>query len=138
MLWRVPLEGGSAEPFSKIASAGAASVSPDGMRIAFGFYDKTAKQAFQTCVAPVNADAPEKCFGISRSFPRWSADGKAFYYLDHGYAGIWKQPLDGESKLFLEYPSERTNNFAFSNDGKNIVVARSKPTQDIVALFDEH
>ncbi len=63
------------------------------------------------CVAPIGADAPEKCFGISRSFPHWTADGKAFYYLDHSNTGIWKQPLKGERELFLEFDSER-NNFA--------------------------
>ena len=84
----------------------------------------------------IGADTPEKCFAVSRSFPRWTADGKAFYYLDHGYAGIWKQPLDGKRELFLEFAGERTANFAFSPDGKQLVVARSKPTQDIVALTD--
>jgi hypothetical protein len=50
---------------------------------------------------------------------------------------IWKQPLDGERQLFLEFVGEHANNFAFSPDGKQLVVARSKPTQDIVALTDE-
>ena len=137
-LWQVSIEGGQSERFSKISTAAASSVSPDGKSFVFHFYDKTAKQPFQTCVATVGADAPEKCFGISRSFPRWTADGKAFYYLDHSYTGIWKQPLDGERGLFLEFPGEHTNNFAFSPDGKQLVVARSKPMQDIVALTDEH
>ncbi|MGC2238501.1 MAG: winged helix-turn-helix domain-containing protein [Pyrinomonadaceae bacterium] len=136
-LWQVPIEGGKSEQFSKIYTASASSVSPDGKLFAFSYYDKTAKVPFKTCIAPVGTDAPEKCFGISRSFPRWTADGKAFYYLDHGYAGIWKQPLDGKRELFLEFPGERTNNFAFSPDGKRLVVVRSKPTQDIVALMEE-
>lgn len=135
-LWQIPIEGGKSQQFSKIASAGAASVSPDGTKMVFSYYDQTAKQPFQTCVAPVGADAPAKCFGNSRSFPRWTADGKAFYYLDHSYTGIWKQPLDGKRELLLEFTDERTNNFAFSSDGKQLVVARSRPTQDIVALSD--
>lgn len=136
-LWQVPIEGGKTEQYSKILTAGAASVSPDGSLFAFHFNDKTAKQPHKTCVAPVGADAPEKCFDISRSFPRWTADSKAFYYLDHLYKGIWKQPLEGTRELFLEFPGEHTNNFAFSPDGKQLVIARSKPTQDIVALMDE-
>ncbi len=133
-LWQISIEGGKPEQFSKIVPAGAASISPDDKQMAFSTYGK---QPLQTCVAPTTADAPEKCFGISRSFPRWTADGKAFYYLDYDYKGIWKQPLDGERKLFLEFPNERTNNFAFSPDGNQLVVARSRPTQDIVALTDE-
>ena len=136
--WQVPIEGGNPEPFTKIPGTIAASVSPDGKMMAFGYYDQNAKMPFQTCIAPVGADTPEKCFGISRSFPRWAADSKAFYYLDHGYTGIWKQPLSRDRVLFLEFPGERTNNFAFSPDGKSVVVARSKPTQDIIALTNEN
>ncbi|HUR96743.1 MAG TPA: winged helix-turn-helix domain-containing protein [Pyrinomonadaceae bacterium] len=135
--WRIPIEGGTAEEFSQMTSVGNISLSPDGKQMAFDYFDETAKEQFQTCVAAVGAAAPDKCFGISRSFPRWAPDGKAFYYLDHSYLGIWKQRLDGERKMFLEFPGERTNNFAFSPDGKHIAVARSKPTQDIVALTDE-
>jgi Tol biopolymer transport system component len=135
--WRVPIEGGKSEIFSKIPNTKNAVVSSDGKLFAFHYYEKTAKPPYQTCVAPVGADAPEKCFEISRSFPRWTADGTAFYYLSHAYLGIWKQPLDGKRELFLEFPGERTNNFAFSPDGKQLVVARSKPTHDIVALTDE-
>lgn len=135
-LWSVPIEGGPAEQFNKIASATGASISPDGRQMAFGYYDKTAKQPFQTCIAPVDAPSPGKCFSISRSFARWTADSRTFYYLDHSYTGIWKQPLSGERELFLQFENERTNNFAFSVDGKSLVVARSKQTQDIVAITD--
>jgi len=135
-LWQVPVNGGTPEQFSKTSSAAAASISPDGARMAFHYYDKSAKQPFRTCVAPARADAPEKCFDISRSFPRWTGNGKAFYYLDHGYKGIWKQPLDGTRELFLQFVGERTNNFAFSRDGTQLVVARSKQTHYIVALAD--
>src|ERR1035437_10265992 len=105
-LWQVPIEGGESQQFSKMTSAAAASVSPDGNHIAFGYYDKTAKQPFQTCASRGGADAPKKCFDNSRSFPRWAPDGKSFYYLAHGYAGIWKQPLDGERVLFLSFVGE--------------------------------
>ena len=137
-LWQIPIEGGEARQFSRIPSAASAAFSPDSKRMAFGYYDPLAKNPWQTCVALIKADTPEKCYGISRSYPRWAADGKAFYYLDHGYAGIWKQPLAGERSLFLEFAGERTDNFTFSPDGKNLVVARSKPTQDIVVITDEN
>ncbi|MEO7672582.1 MAG: winged helix-turn-helix domain-containing protein [Pyrinomonadaceae bacterium] len=135
-MWQIPIEGGEPLQISKIPNAGAATVSPDGRQVAFSYHDKIASQ--QTCVAAVGSDVPENCYGISRSFPRWTADGKAFYYLDHGYKGIWKQPLNGEREMFLEFKGERTNNFAFSRDGKQLVVARSVQTHDIVALTDEN
>lgn len=137
-LWQIPIEGGAPQRFSRFSPAERGSVSPDGKSFAFGTYKKEAKQSWQTCAAANSGDAPEKCFAHnSRSFPRWSVDGKAFYYLDAVYTGIWKQPLDGEREMFLEFPGERINNFAFSPDGKQLVVSRSKPTQDIIALTDE-
>ncbi|HTH36424.1 MAG TPA: winged helix-turn-helix domain-containing protein [Pyrinomonadaceae bacterium] len=133
-LWQVPIEGGETKPFSKIPTAANAAISPDAEQMAFMYYDETAKE--QICVAPIRAETPERCFGKSRSFPRWQRDGKAFYYLDNGYKGIWKQPLEGPREMFLGFPGERTNNFAFSPDGTQLVVARSRQTLEIVALTD--
>lgn len=135
-LMQISIDGGEPRPASKIPLIFLGNSSPDGKRLAFVHYDKTANPPFQTCVARLEANQPEKCFGKSRAFPAWAADGKALYYLAHDYSGIWKQPIGSEGELFLEFPGERVNNFAFSPDGKNLVVARSKPTQNIVALID--
>ena len=136
-LMQISIDGGEPRPMSKIPLIFLGNLSPGGKRLVFVHYDKTAKTPFQTCVAPPEATRPEKCFGKSRAFPSWTADGRAFYYLAHDYSGIWKQPLDGDGESFLEFAGERVNNFAFSPDGKNLVIARSKPTQNIVALINE-
>jgi len=136
-LQQVPIEGGEKTRFSAIDSAASVAFTRDGERMAFGYYDAKSKDPWKTCVAAVNADAPDKCFGNSRSYPRWAADGKSFYYLDHDYRGVWKQFLDGQRSMFLEFPGERTDNFVFSPDGKSLVVARSKQTQDVVSIIDE-
>ncbi len=137
-LWQVPIEGGQPIRLPGISTGANVSLSPDGSRIAFQHYDQNAKQPFQTCVATLEAERPEKCYGISRGFAAWADDGKSFYYLDHGYAGIWNQPLKGERSMLLEFDGEMTTNFAFSPDRKSLVVARSRPTQDIVSLTDVH
>lgn len=134
-LRQVRIEGGDPVRFNGLSTALAASISPDGRSLVFGYFDKAAKIP-RTCVAPIGADAPEKCYEMSRSFPRWAGNG-SFYYLDHDYKGIWKQPLGGEREFVLGFPGERTNNFAFSPDGRRLVVARSKKTTEIVALVDE-
>lgn len=136
-LCQIPLTGGEPRLVTKMAQINLGNLSPDGKRMAFYYYDQRLKQPWQACVAPTGADKPEKCFGKSRAFPQWTADGAAFYSLATDYSGIWKHSLDGESELFLEFAGERINNFAFSSDGRQLVVARSKPTQDIAAFIEE-
>jgi Tol biopolymer transport system component len=135
-LAQVPVEGGEEVRFGNLPTGAHAEISPDGKQMAFSYYDRD-KPSQHTCIAPVDAAAPEKCFELSRSFPRWVADGTAFYYLDHGYSGVWRQPVSGTRTEFVKFAGERTNNFAFSRDGKAMVVARSTATQDIVAITDE-
>lgn len=136
-LRQVSIDGGESSLVSNISPIFLGNSSPDGRLLAFVHFDKATDRIFQTCVARLESDKPEKCFGKSRAFPSWTADNKAFYYLEHGYTGIWKQPLNGERELVLEFPGERVNTFAFSPDGRSLAVARSKPTQDIVAFVDE-
>ncbi|MDQ4122495.1 MAG: winged helix-turn-helix domain-containing protein [Acidobacteriota bacterium] len=137
-LWRVPLDGSEPpQPLNNLSLAERAVVSPNGKRIAFGYNRVIEKRRWHTCIAPIDAAAPEKCFGNSRSYPRWASDNKAFYYLDPDYSGIWKQLFDRKRAMFLEFQGERLNNFAFSPDGRQLVVSRSKPRQDIVALTNE-
>ncbi len=136
-LFKVPIEGGDPKQITKISDVYLASLSPDGRLMAFTHYDKSLKQPWQICVAAAAAQQPEKCFTTGRSFPRWNAEGTAFYTIAGDFSGIWRQMLDGKRDLFLEFPGERINNFAFSPDGKQLAVARSRPNHSIVALIDE-
>ena len=136
-LWQVPIGGGEPKQVSPMDPVFLSSLSPDGRRLAFVHYDQKADKPFQTCVAAIDATKPEKCFENSRAFPRWTADGTAYYYLAHDYSGLMRQSLDGKLETVISYPGERANTFAISPDGKSIVIARSRPTQDVVALMDE-
>jgi Tol biopolymer transport system component/DNA-binding winged helix-turn-helix (wHTH) protein len=136
-LWQVPIGGGEPRQLSQMDPVFLGNLSPDGRQLAFVHYDQKANSPFQTCVAPLDALKPEKCFDNSRAFPTWTADGKAYYYLAHDYSGLMRQSLDGKLETIVSYPDERANTFAVSPDGKNIVIARSRPTQDVVALMDE-
>jgi len=136
-LRQIPVGGGESHRVSPMDPIFIGSLAPDGKRLAFVHYDAAARLPFETCIAAVEASRAEKCYDNSRAFPVWTEDGKAYYYLAHDYSGLMKQPLDGKAETILSYPGERTNTFAVSPDGKYIVVARSRPTQDVVALMDE-
>ncbi len=136
-LWQIPIDGGKPQRLNGLSSTSRGFLSPDGTRLLFDYYNPKLKQPWQGCVADVRADKPERCFESCWSAPQWTLDGKGFYCLGDKYESIWKQSLAGDRERLLEFPGERINDFAFSADHKTLVVARSKPTQDIVAIIDE-
>jgi serine/threonine protein kinase len=67
----------------------------------------------------------------------WSPDGHAIDYsiTRGGVADLWRQPLAGGApKQLTHFQSGLIYNFAWSTDGKALVVARGSVTADIVLL----
>ena len=66
---------------------------------------------------------------------RWVHDGSGLAFVPRAdAANIWVYPLDGKRPYALtHFPgSHVVTNFAWSRDGKRLVVARSTATNDIV------
>ena len=142
-LWRVPIEGGDAVQLTRTHSTYPA-VSPDGESIAYFYLDKErpgspwrigvislADGAFFTSV-----EIPPTV--ISR-FMRWTPDGKALAYIaDEGeVSNIWMQPLDGgPAKKLTNFKTETVIAFAWSPDGKHLLISRGEKASDVVILRD--
>jgi Tol biopolymer transport system component len=68
---------------------------------------------------------------------RWMPDGKSVAYLVRQglVSNIWRQPLDGSAPVPLtDFPNGEIYYFAFSVDGRKLIVARGYPTQDAMLL----
>jgi eukaryotic-like serine/threonine-protein kinase len=139
-LWRIPLEGGTPEQITDYASA-FPTFSPDGKWIAFEDYAQP--RASKIAVVPLGGGKPVRTFDFFVSgvagYPviRWTNDGRALtYVLDkQGVSNIWAQPLDGSlPKQLTDFRTDSIYNFAWSQDGQQLALARGTRTQDVVLI----
>jgi eukaryotic-like serine/threonine-protein kinase len=139
-LWRVPLEGGTPEQITDYASA-YPTISPDGKWIAFENYAQP--RANKIAVIPFSGGQPVRTFDSSVSgvagYPviHWTNDGRALtYVLDkQGVSNIWAQPLDGSPpKQLTDFRTDSIYNFAWSQDGQQLALARGTRNQDVVLI----
>jgi len=67
---------------------------------------------------------------------RWTPDGRgiAFPSATPNPQNLWVQPLDGSPAHQLTHLTDETPivDFAWSNDGKRLAIARARMTRDIV------
>jgi Tol biopolymer transport system component/DNA-binding winged helix-turn-helix (wHTH) protein len=145
-IWKVSIEGGAATPVSRLTNASVEdflSISPDGKWIAFRYVSvqpeaKSEKRTVLIGVLPTDGNAEPKLFQLSmrRSMIRWGADSNAFYYSAGTFnsSSLWRQPLDKVNpEKLLDFP-DRIFNFAWSPDGKNLVVARGTHQGDAILI----
>jgi Tol biopolymer transport system component len=70
---------------------------------------------------------------------RWTPDGKALAYIanEGEVSNIWVRPLDGSAaKKLTDFKTETVIAFAWSPDGKRLLVSRGAETSDVVILSD--
>jgi Tol biopolymer transport system component len=113
--------------------------SPDGRLIAFIPAD--GQSGKRIGVLPVDESEPPRVFDLPRnSMPRrvqWSADSRALTYIDNprGISNIWSLPIDGGKAVRLtDFKDHFIPSFAWSRDGKQLAMARSMTTNDVVLM----
>ena len=135
---KVTIDGGEPEritgPYSDMMR-----FSPDGRLIAFIPLDGT--KGKRIGVAPVDESEPPRLFQLpSTSFPKrmqWSADSRALAYIDtrRNVSNIWSLPIGGGKAVQLtQFNDHSIPAFAWSRDGKQLAMARSKTTNDVVLM----
>jgi Tol biopolymer transport system component len=139
-LWRVPIQGGAPEQLTNYASSYPV-VSPDGEWIAFNDY--AVRGVTKIGVIPFTGGQPAKTFDYSASsfagYPviHWTPDGRVLTYIrdQQGISNIWEQPLvGGIAKQITDFTAGQIFNFAWSKDGRQIVLARGSQTSDVVLI----
>ena len=138
-IWKMPFASGQAtQVISELSYV--AAVSPDGRLLAYYNPDKIV-------VVPIDGGPPIKTFdGPSiKTFHgdnnkiAWSPDGRALTYLvNHDFVpNLWIQPLDGgEPTQLTHFTSQGISSYAWSPDGKQLVVARTTFKSDIVLISE--
>lgn len=143
-LMKVSIGGGKAENLnsSDTTSFYSPRISPDGKRIAYITFDRaTFAKKLQvasldgTTFGKVEADIE---LNLVNQF-MWSPDGKELTILTsrNGTPNVWKQPVDGSAPTpITDFRSGRIFNFAWSADGKSLLMARGSTVNDLILIRD--
>lgn len=140
---KVSIDGGPTEMLLSREVQGP-SLSPDGRLLAFFVNEQPDSQVWQVEIYDLMSRSIVKRFALpdstrpfnSMSFTpdnrlRWTPDGKGLAYVSssHGASNIWIQPLDGgEFRKLTDFKDAEITSFAWSDDGRQIVLVRDTRT----------
>jgi eukaryotic-like serine/threonine-protein kinase len=139
-LYRVPIDGGTpVEIFTSPSGISSGVISPDGQWIACGHQDQGPVPTPKLAVIPATGGAPVNVFiqPIGASKLRWSPDQKSIQYLltRHGATNVWEQPLaGGPPRPVTDFTSGHIFDFAWSRDGKQLLLAKGEVTSDVLLV----
>ena len=132
-LFRVPIGGGAVTKLlPERASNGV--VSPDGKLIACTY--GIAEPCGDLAILPVTGGTP-RVLPMNGCLYRWSPDGKSIVFVKNEgkKENLYSLPLDGkEATPITSFADGIIENFAWSRDGKRIVLTRSQQTRDVVMM----
>jgi Tol biopolymer transport system component len=144
ILMTVPIEGGQPQVLfsDDEISAFQCRLAPDGKRLAFmGYNVRTFDKRIH--VAPLEAGRLGKIeasleVNLVNQF-YWAPDGKSLTAVTTrgGTPNVWRLPIDGSAPTpITDFKSGRILNFAWSADGKDLLIARGNTNNDLVMIRD--
>lgn len=137
-LYKMPIDGGDPIQLTKNIAVWP-KISPDGKFIACQYNDE--QQALpKLAIIPFEGGAPVKTLSIPLGQVTWSSDGKGLFYVNgtNGVTNIWLQPVDGgAAKQVTQFQTDNIFSYAWSRDGKQLIVSRGNETTDAVLMKDE-
>ena len=143
-LWKVSIDGGTPVQLTSTLAYGATVSARDGT-IAYVFNDTESHEQKVAIISP-DGGVPLKTFPLPPTAVRldklrFTPDGRSLAFIDSrgGSANIWTISLDskGESKPLTDFKTEKIFDFAWSYDGKQLVVIRGTQISDAVLISDE-
>ncbi len=139
-LWKVSIDGGDAAQLTD-KYTNSPEVSPDGKWIVCS-YREDVNSTWRYAIVPFDGGEPSKVFDLlgKKGNFRWSPDAHSLNYLrdtQGGVTNIWSLPLDDKPpKQLTDFKTDQIYNFAWSQDGKQLILARGTTTSDVVLIKD--
>ena len=136
-LWTIPIDGGEPRQLvNQFAAAPGVDISPDGQSILFPSRDDERKLAMVVICNLADCRPREVLPGIASTRFRWTPNGRAIAYIERdARTNIWTVPVAGGTPTQLTHFDDRSIvDFDWSPDGRQLVVARTLETNDIVVL----
>jgi serine/threonine protein kinase/Tol biopolymer transport system component len=140
-LYRVPIEGGTPVELFASESGTSGVVSPDGKWIACSYQEQSPVPTSKIALLSAAGGAPVNTFvrPIGASKLRWSPDQKSIQYLltRRGATNVWEQPLaGGPPRPVTDFTSGHIFDFAWTRDGKQLLLAKGEETSDVLLVSD--
>jgi serine/threonine protein kinase/Tol biopolymer transport system component len=137
--WRMPVEGGEPTKLTENIDRPRIAISPDGQLVAVHLWGKTPTSQSVLAAVPAQGgdpvyhfDAPPGLFGLN-----WSPDNKSFHYFltRDGVSNLWEQPLGGgPARQLTHFKTDLIFDFAWSEDGKQLALARGNRNSNVVLI----
>jgi Tol biopolymer transport system component len=137
--WKVPVDGGEPTKLTENIDRPRIAFSPDDKMVAVHLWGKTSTSPSVLAAIPAQGgeplfhfDAPPGMFGLS-----WSPDSKNFQYVltRDGVSNLWEQPLSaGAARQLTHFKAGTIFDFAWSADGKQLVLARGNQNSNVVLI----
>ncbi len=142
-IYRISPEGGTPTEVLAVpgVSGGATllSVAPDGNQLAFAYQEGRPVPVPKLAVVSANGGTPQFISQLPADARglKWSPSGKALQYwlTRNGAANIWEQPLAGGApRQITHFSSGLIFDFAWSRDGKQLLLARGNESSDVILI----
>jgi eukaryotic-like serine/threonine-protein kinase len=144
-VWKVSIDGGAPVQLTDQVMYNP-TVSPNGSQIAC-LYRETQPNALinKIAIIPFAGGDPVKMLDLPQSYRqtnaglRWTPDGRAITYVatTGGVSNIWSLSLDGGKPVQLtDFKTDQIFWYAFSHDGKQLVLSRGTETSDVILIRD--
>jgi Tol biopolymer transport system component/predicted Ser/Thr protein kinase len=139
-LYRIPVEGGTPTEIPTKSRSGTYGIlSPDGKSIAYQYVEGAPIGLSKVAISSLAGGTPLHDFvepGGAGGL-HWSPDSKGIQFLltRDGATNVWEQMLaGGEPRRVTNFPSGQIFDFAWTRDGKNLLLAKGESTSDVILI----
>ncbi len=140
-LMRLQIEGGTPKVLVEGALGITGAISRDGKWVLADYQEQKpgAPPELKISIVPADGDAATHVFPVPAgvTFVRWAPDGKNIQFLmtRKGASNLWEQPIaGGEIRQVTNFTSGHIFGFNWSEDGKDLFVARGEMRSDVVLI----
>jgi eukaryotic-like serine/threonine-protein kinase len=140
-IYRISSEGGPPIEVLSVpgGSRGPLKVAPDGSQLGFVYSEGSPVDVAKLAVVSTSGGKPRFVSQLPADAGglQWSPSGKALQYrlTRNGATNIWEQPLSGgAAQQITQFASGLIFDFAWSRDGKQLLLTRGNESSDVILI----
>ena len=140
-IWKVPVEGGTPLQLTSYESV-APSFSPDGQMLSCILPAESKMKQASIAVISKAGGAPLRTFEVMTfafyyHSATWTPDGQGLVFprTENNVINLWRQPINGGlPRVLTNFNSDSIYNYAYTRDGKSIIIARGKVVVNVALI----